>query len=304
MSARTVSGASDPVVFNIAGNQGYIGRTPFHVGLRSGQDNRIALVPFSMNLASLLAQFDPAASRHRISIPQTWHQGRTAYGGLSSTLAYEAARMAVPDMPPLLSAQIAFCGPVAGDVEIAATILRRGKNSAFVRSEICSGENIVFSGTFVFMSARESQVSFSDLASTARPPLPSGEGLRHGPPEFFTYHMEYPEKRLGVGSGEAKLAGWYRFRERDGLDMTANLLCIADALPPSAMGLMTEIGAISSINWHVNLLSEKPVTEDGWWYLLSEAHFAAHGASSQTMHVWNSKGEPVLTGMQAIALFV
>jgi acyl-CoA thioesterase len=255
-----------------------------------------------MNLASLLAQFDPAASDHRITIPTTWHQGRTAYGGLSATLAFQAARCLAPDQPPLLSAQIAFCGPVAGEVEVEAKVLRRGRNSAFIRSEIMTGNDTVLSATFVFMATRESHVDFSDLAPPTLPPLPTGE-LRRGPPEFFTYNMEYPDKRLMLGQGTPQLSGWYRFAERDGLDPVAGLLCIGDALPPSAMGLMTKEGMVSSINWQVNLLSAAPETEDGWWYLHSETHFAAHGASSQTMHVWNSRGEPVMTGMQAVAIF-
>jgi acyl-CoA thioesterase len=256
-----------------------------------------------MNLASLLTEFDRAASCHRLTIPSTWHQGRTAFGGLSSTLAYEAARRAVPDLPPLLSAQIAFSGPVAGEVEIEATVLRRGRNSAFVRSDIRNGEETVLSGTFVFMAPRTSHVNFSDIAGPDVPPPSPDQILRVGPPAFFTFHMEYPDKRMGVGLGEPSLSGWYRFRERDGLDVMASLLCIADAQPPSVMGLMTERGAVSSINWQVNILAENPQTDDGWWFLKSETHYAAHGASSQTMHVWNSRGEIMLAGMQAVAIF-
>ncbi|MBK9431581.1 MAG: thioesterase family protein [Sphingomonadales bacterium] len=256
-----------------------------------------------MNLFSLLNSLSSDNPIHAVSIPTTWHQGRTAYGGLSTTLAYQAAALAAPDLPPLLSAQIAFAGPVAGDVTIEAKVLRRGRNSAFIRSDIRSGEDIVFSGTFVFMAPRESHVNFSDIAAPDFPSIPDDEGLRSGPPEFFTYHMQYAEKRLIEGNGTSSLSGWYRFREHQGLDPTASLLCIGDALPPSAMGLMTEQGMVSSINWQVNLLSEKPQTDNGWWYLQSETHFAAHGASSQTMHVWNSRGEPMMTGMQAVAIF-
>ena len=63
-------------------------------------------------------------------------------------------------------------------------------------------------------------------------------------------------------------------------------------------------GRISSINWQINLLTDAPETENGWWFLESETHHAVHGASSQYMTVWNSKGEPMMTGMQSVALFV
>jgi hypothetical protein len=171
-----------------------------------------------MNLFSLLNSLSSDNPIHAVSIPTTWHQGRTAYGGLSTTLAYQAAALAAPDLPPLLSAQIAFAGPVAGDVTIEAKVLRRGRNSAFIRSDIRSGEDIVFSGTFVFMAPRESHVNFSDIAAPDFPSIPDDEGLRSGPPEFFTYHMQYAEKRLIEGNGTSSLSGWYRFREHQGLD--------------------------------------------------------------------------------------
>ena len=40
-----------------------------------------------MNLADILAQLRADSTDQKITIPPTWHQGRTAYGGLSSALA-------------------------------------------------------------------------------------------------------------------------------------------------------------------------------------------------------------------------
>ena len=91
-----------------------------------------------MKLAAILEKFQPHRSTHTVTIPPSWHQGRTSYGGLSSVLAYQAAKLSADDLPPLQSAQIAFVGPLAGDVEVTATVLRRGKNTAFVKSEISS----------------------------------------------------------------------------------------------------------------------------------------------------------------------
>ena len=95
-----------------------------------------------MNLSDLLSQLQPGAQKHCITIPATWHQGRTSYGGLSSVLAYHAATLAADDLPPLLSGQIAFSGPLAGEVEISTKILRRGRNSAFIKSEILIGDEV------------------------------------------------------------------------------------------------------------------------------------------------------------------
>ena len=257
-----------------------------------------------MNLASLLGQFDAGNSNHRIKIPPSWHQGRTAYGGLSSVLAYQAAKLADADLPPLQSAQIAFVGPLAGEVDVTATVLRRGKNTAFVKSEISGANGIGLSCTFIFMKRRESHLDYKSLKRPTFVPLPTAESARSGPPEFFTGHMQYPEKRLELGLATPRLASWHRFTEHEGLDHIAELICIGDALPPSAMGLMTEKGMVSSMNWQINLLTDTPATTDGWWYLESETHHAGSGASSQYMTAWNSDGEPMLTGMQSVAIFV
>ncbi len=257
-----------------------------------------------MNLASLLGQFQAGTNIHRINIPPSWHQGRTAYGGLSSVLAYQAAKLADNDLPPLQSAQIAFVGPLAGAVDVAATVLRRGKNTAFVKTEISSADGVGLTCTFIFMNRRHSHLDHEALTRPDFPPIPSAENARSGPPEYFTGHMQYPDKRLELGMATSRLASWHRFTEHQGLDHIAELICIGDVLPPSAMGLMTEKGMVSSMNWQVNMLTDKPATKDGWWYLESETHHAGNGASSQYMTAWNSDGVPMLTGMQSVAIFV
>ena len=236
-----------------------------------------------MNLASLLAQFTLGATTHKISIPPTWHQGRTSYGGLSSVLAYQAAKFTADDLPPLQSAQIAFVGPLAGEIEVSAHILRRGKNTAFIQAEISGTDGVGLTCNFIFMNRRQSHLDYTNIPARDFPPIPELDNVRSGPKEFFTGHMQYPDKRLELGMATNRLASWHRLTEHQGLDPIAELICIGDALPPSAMGLMT--------------------TENGWWYLCSETHHAANGASSQYMTVWNSRGEAVLTGMQSVAIF-
>ena len=257
-----------------------------------------------MNLATLLGQFHAGDILHKIDIPPSWHQGRTAYGGLSTVLAYQAAKLTDTNLPPLQSAQIAFVGPLAGKVDVTATMLRRGKNTAFVKSQISGADGVGLTCTFIFMNRRHSHLDYENCIRPTFPPIPDAVSARSGPPEFFTGHMQYPEKRLELGLATSRLASWHRFTEHDGLDHIAELMCIGDALPPSAMGLMTEKGMVSSMNWQVNMLTDAPVTKDGWWYLESETHHAGNGASSQYMTAWNSDGHPVMTGMQSVAIFV
>ncbi len=256
-----------------------------------------------MNLASLLSQMTVGQSRQTIDIPLNWHQGRTAYGGLSAALAYQAACNLDGDLPPLQSAQISFAGPLSGSVDIAASILRRGRNTAVIRSNITIGDDTGLACNFIFMNRRESHLNYEGVSRPEFPPIPADENLRSGPMEFFTNNMQYAEKRLELGNNIPRLGGWHRIVERDGLDPIAELICIGDALPPAAMGLMTQKGMVSSMNWQINMLTDKPSTKDGWWFLESVTHHAGFGASSQYMTVWNSEGKVMMTGMQSVAIF-
>jgi len=266
-----------------------------------------ALMVLSARMKSLhdiLQSLTRTGDRFVADIPSTWMQGRTSYGGLSSAIAHHAASQSVENCPPLRSAQIAFAGPLSGETTITCELLRRGKNTAFVETRTTSEAGIGLACNFIFMNPRESKIEHSDIPVPDFGPPPADEDTRQGPPEFFTYNMDYPEKRLELGMGSAKLMQWHRLRERYGLDPITELLCIADGLPPSAMGLMKEAGNVSSMNWQVNMLTDAPQTDNGWWLLESTTHHAHAGASSQYMTVYNSEKTPVMTAMQSVALFV
>lgn len=259
-----------------------------------------------MQLSDLLASASFCDGGAKFTIPSSWMQGRTTYGGLSAALAHHVAQQNFPDAPPLRSAQIAFVGPLAGECSVEVELLRRGKNTAFVSARITYEGGLGMVCTFIFMNPRESSVTHHGMDGdpSAMPPIPAPEVIRNGPPEFFTHHFDYPDKRIDLSGGKPKLEAWHRLRDTGDHDIMTELLCIGDGLPPSAMGLMTKPGPVSSMNWQVNMLTDTPQTTDGWWLLTSETHHAENGASSQYMTIRNADLEPVMTGMQSVALFV
>ena len=254
-------------------------------------------------LGDLLAGIKSHDDHWSLDVPSTWMQGRTTYGGLSAAIAHHCARLLVADAPPLRSAQIAFVGPLAGKITIHCELLRRGRNTAFVDVRIRSDAGLGFLATMIFMTKRESALSYENIATPDIGPPPADDAVRNGPPEFFTFNFDYPEKRLTLGENRPDLMSWHRLRQRDGLDVMTQLMCLGDALPPAAMGLASDVGPISSMNWHVNILTDAPETDDGWWCVRAETHHTGDGASSQYMTMWNSRLEPVMTGMQSVALF-
>lgn len=253
-------------------------------------------------IADLLAAAQPIEGGFRTAIPADWAQGRTAYGGLSAALALHAAMQAEPELPPLRSAQIAFIGPLAGAVTVTAAKLRRGRNAAFIQSDLVSEAGLGFRATFVFMAPLTSAIAHDAAPrATQAPPAPDAE-LHTGPDEFFTGNFNFLD--LKHGTGPAEWLRWARLRAREGLHPMVELMAIGDALPPAAFKLLeNRLAPLSSLNWQINFLTAEPVTQDGWWLLHARADMARDGYSSQRMAIWNAAGEPVAEAMQGVAIF-
>lgn len=254
-------------------------------------------------IADILAASFPVEGGFRAIIPADWLQGRTTYGGLSSALALYAAQGCEPDLPPLRSAQISFIGPLAGEVTVTATKLRRGRTAAFIQSDISSEAGLGYRATFVFMSDHSSRIDLEGaLASRHRPPAADAT-LYTGPDEFFTGNFNFLDLKEAA-PGKAEWLRWVRLRGRDGIDPMVEVIAVADALPPAAFKLLGKQPApLSSLTWIVNLLTPEPATRDGWWLLAAQSDHARNGSSSQTMMIWNADGVPVAQGMQSVAIF-
>ena len=253
-----------------------------------------------------------ASPKTGVPIPDTWKQGRTAYGGLTAGLSVEAARAGVPDLPALRSLQVNFAGPVTGDPMFGTRLLRRGRNVASVAVEARVGGDTVALAQCVFGQARESSV-------VEDPPAPDGPGWREAEP-FFPPNMPEGadafvpaflrnfEVRLVAGSRPMTGAerGHVRVWARHGSEASRTgesaFVCLGDVLPPAAFAVMRRPAPVSSVNWTLNLLRSTD-TEDGWYLVETEQTAARDGYSSQRMRYWNSAGEMVAEGMQAVAVF-
>lgn len=253
------------------------------------------------SLTDILSSATPIPGGFTSEIPANWLQGRTAYGGLSAALALDAAQRLADDLPPLRSAQIAFVGPLSGEVKVTATLLRRGRNAAFIQSDIVSDAGLGFRATFVFMTGRESAVSHDAAAPAPIAPPPADANLYVGPENFFTGNFEFFDPK--AASGPAEWLRWGRLRERNGIDPMVELMAIGDGLPPAAFKLFKKLTPLSSLNWQINFLDPAPDTRDGWWLLGATSDRAQGGYSSQRMTIWNADGAPVAEAMQAVAIF-
>lgn len=231
------------------------------------------------------------------TIGEAWLQGRTAYGGASAALALAAAKALLPELPPLVSAQIAFVGPLSGECEAKPVVLRQGRNSVFVGCDLHGSAGVALRALFLFMAERP-----SSLAKTA-PPAPTKEV---GPPLPFDARMPQFLANFDMAdAGRSEVAGWRRWvrlRKDEGFDDEGGLLLLADALPPAAMALSRDSGPVSTTTWQLNVVGT-PQPATAWHLLQAETLAAGGGTSSQVMAMWDSAGRPLASATQSVALF-
>jgi hypothetical protein len=209
------------------------------------------------------------------------------------------------ELPPLRSAQVSMIAPLFGEVEVRAWVLRRGRNATWIAAEITRAGEVGFTASFAFMGPVASALHLDDRPVPAGlVPVDEARGfVNERGPAFLRNHFDI---RFALPRGEGKqpeMCWWLRARDRDGLDPMVELMLCADGLPPGVMSLLAPATPVSTMQWQCNLLTPAPATRGGWWLLRSTGDYAEAGCSSQRMAIWNADGEPVMAGMQSVALF-
>ena len=261
-----------------------------------------------MDFTDLLASvtFD-ADHTSRAAVPEDWMQGRTTYGGLTAALCLKAA-LPLAGGRPLRSAQIAFVGPASGELVSVPTVLREGKNTAFISVRMHSPEGVVAECIFAFGTARESSLDFSNMVApvvTLPDETPSFFPDEHRRPAFSRHFNVRLAKggRPISGAPDGEIVLWLRHRDETAPMDAVTLLAIADAPPPAALSMLTVMGRISSMTWMAEFLTDDISTDNGWFLAQHIAQTVQQGYSSQAMRLWNARGEPMMVGRQTIAVF-
>lgn len=177
-------------------------------------------------LSELLSSFDGAQG---LLLPDSWRQGRTAYGGVLSALAVAAAMQGhAGALPPLRAMQVTFIGPAAGLLRFVPAVLREGKSVVNVGVDVFSDDALAARLSLVFGRARESAVAHDF----------SGELPAQGPAAYRDFDMaampfapaftrNFQMRPAGVSCGDSRAADldppsrrrWSRSRgssDRDG----------------------------------------------------------------------------------------
>jgi len=255
------------------------------------------------SFSRLVTGFDPTAE---FVPPAEWSQGRTVYGGLSSALAFHAAKRSAPrDLPPLKSAQICFVGAASGSLRFTTQLLRQGKSATAIAVDCLSGSDIALRATFLCAAPRSNPVTH-DYAPP--PSVAAADSCRRfafpaaAPAFIANFDVRFVGSSLPVsGSDKAELLAWVRHHDATGIDPAVALIGLADCLPPAAMATFSDFVPVSSMLWTFDL--PQPAKAGQWHLLRSTSVKAQDGYSFQTMEIWDEGGTLILSGSQTVAIF-
>jgi len=259
---------------------------------------------FPMN--SLALTLDTISSGTSCSIPKSWLQGRTAYGGLSAAMALQLAmKEHSTDLPPLRTAQISFIGPVTESVCFRTEVLRRGKSVTQIGVDGHVADALAVRASFCFAAERQSTIHHMRAQRPhVGPPSDYDESIAWAnPPGFFqNFDVRFVGESLPDSSSTVpELLAWVRLRDADDIRPEVALMATGDSLPPAAMAMFAGPTPISSMNWTIDLVG--PAGTPGWLLLRSRSLAASNGYSFQLMEIWDVHGNLVMLSTQTVAIF-
>lgn len=259
---------------------------------------------------ALAENFQPQSGGYQITIEQGWRQGRTAYGGLTAGLSLAAIAKDFPDLPPLKTIQTTFVGPVAETPILRTQLLRQGRNVTTIEAKVYSGDEVSAVSICMFGSARESHLKQSLAAKSLPDPNICEPFMPKAAEDFVPEFAKRFETKMIEGGRpmsqheRAFMRVWSRHKDVTSRTGADGLMVLGDVLPPAATTTFKQMGPISSMNWHMNILVDDVDSEDGWYQLEIEQTAALGGYSSQPMRYWNKNGDLIAEGLQSVAIFV
>ncbi len=260
-------------------------------------------------LATVQATADPG--RYTARIDDSWLQGRTAFGGLSTALIAHAMRQQVPGDRRLRALSVSFVGPApAGEHQLQLRSLRDGGSVSHLQGELLCHGDVATAVNAAYGKDRISKIVVdgpprpSDIKAPADcMSLPFVEGLTPA----FTQHFD-----MLLASGDLPLSGgdspdfamWLRFA--DATEMTESaLIALADAPPMPGLNMITPPGVGSSLSWYLEFPGPVAPGEDreGWWYFDYRSQAGSNGYFSNTATVWAPSGKAVMFSRQVATVF-
>jgi acyl-CoA thioesterase len=229
--------------------------------------------------------------RATAQVGPTWSNG--AGPGINGGLFAALTARAVADetgLPPRSLTIHYLAPPELGPVDLALTIPRRGRTTAFARVELSQGERHVAQAMAVCTAWRDDAPTFADATPPDVPPLeqctPVDPSHPRVPPLLANYEMRMamdPSRR------PAALGGWIRTAEPRIADHVS-LAAMTDAFMPPAFFRPNEAVLVPTLELTIHFRGRPPAGEHPWIMGAFTSRTAAGGVVEEDGELWSADG--------------
>lgn len=268
-----------------------------------------------MHVDELLAQL-ATAEKVGLTIPESWTQGRTVYGGLSAALLFHQMNQLVKRAQPeehraCRYFDVSFIGPMQAGQEIIIEVelLRTGRSATQLTGCIKQGGQICVVGQACFGVKRPSQINHKsqnniDLGKPDSNKLipyvadMTPKFLQHLDVSLLTGGMPF------VGHQSDYLQGWMRLNKTPKAYTHAHVITMIDAWPSTVLQQLEAPAMASTMNWNIQFTNTTDLPDADEWlaYDATTAH-AADGYVFGHANIWNKNGELLAISRQTVGVF-
>lgn len=251
-----------------------------------------------------------ASGEYGWEAPDTWQQGRGAFGGLSMGAMIRAmeahiddASMALRTMGSTMSAPV-----MPGETTIEVRTIREGSSTVAVTASLMQDGDLKNHATAVFGKAR--RIDLEDWSRLTPPswadwtqqdPAPLGPPL--GP--VFSQHMEFrPQGPMPFSQDEhPRSEGWIRPRNPGPTRDNAYLACLADAWWPVTYVQLSMPRPMATIHFNMQFVgSWEGLNPDAPLFHESTSPVAQQGYTVELRRLWGEDGRLMALNQQTIVV--
>lgn len=260
----------------------------------------------------LLDEIKAIAATHReVTVPASWGQGRTVFGGLSAALLCDAVSQGVDPVRRLRYLKVGFQRPLEAEkpFRIETEEVSAGRTVIVRSARIVQEDVIRVAAEANFITGLESRVHIRTFQAPGLKPANAQGAMRMRGPGFpaFTRHIDFHATTGGLpfqGHEVPELGGWMRFETAPESFAEPHLVCLIDAWPPAPVPYYDRVVPLSTINWSIHFAEPLDgMRGDQFLGYLARVNYFDRGYGSSSADTWAPDGRLLARSFQTFVIY-
>ncbi|MEJ2042679.1 MAG: thioesterase family protein [Reinekea sp.] len=244
-------------------------------------------------------------------VPESWGQGRTAFGGLSAAVLNRVMDNAVADDRHMRVQNTQFIAPLLTNqpFDIQLSHLRDGKNVTQLQASLIQNGQLSVQATAAYGFDRPSKINVAAApVAIAQTPVKASwlPQIPKVTPKFFRYiDIKFDQGGYPfMGKKTSHYHGWIRFSQPPAQITGAHLIALIDAWPPTVLQQLRLPTPASTLSWNVEFIHpHPPIQGSDWLAYRAETAQASDGYAHTEARIYTGDGTLLALSRQLVTVF-